>query len=170
MWNSHTRPENRQIRLRTSLSSEKYDMSCPISANRTSPLSGTNDTEVAMLARQDVVLNEQGPAIELPEQTLMEMDPFGLCLECASHDWSCGTLIPEDVVANAWREELEAGGERADRFFHFIWNGGVWAAFGLQDGRVRGVSCPSHNAERASQPWAGQSQVIEYSVVLELAS
>jgi hypothetical protein len=123
-----------------------------------------------MVTRHEVVLIEQDRPAESPEQALMEMDPFGLCLECASHDWSCGTLIPEDVVADAWREELEAGGERADRFFHFIWNGGVWAAFGLKDGRVRGVSCPSHNAERASQPWAGESEVIEYSDVLEFAA
>ena len=123
-----------------------------------------------MVARQEVVLIEQGRPAELPERTPMAMDLVGLCLECASHDWSCGTMIPERVVADAWREALEAGGERADRFFHFIWNGGVWAAFGLRDGRVRGVSCPSHNAERASQPWAGESEVIEYSAVLGLAA
>lgn len=50
----------------------------------------------------------------------------------------------------AWRLELDAG-EPESRFFHFIWRGGVWLAYGLKDGRVRGVYCPSHNSERAER-------------------
>jgi hypothetical protein len=59
-----------------------------------------------------------------------------------------------DVVLKAWQAELEASGEREDRFFHFIWQGGVWRAYGLKDGRVRGVYCPSHNSERAERSHA----------------
>ena len=47
--------------------------------------------------------------------------------------------------------ELEASGDREARFFHFIADGGVWIAYGLADGDVRGVYCPSHNSQRAER-------------------
>ena len=37
---------------------------------------------------------------------------------------------------------------RADCFFRFAWRGEQWLAFGLADGRIRGVYCPTHRAER----------------------
>src|ERR1017187_2283401 len=81
-------------------------------------------------------------------------DCAGQPLSCVWSDTtggcSCHSRIPQAVVENAWRLELDAG-ERKDRFFHFIWRDGVWLAFGLKDGRVRGVYCPSHNSERAER-------------------
>ena len=68
-----------------------------------------------------------------------------------SNGWSCHSRIPKHVVTDAWREELE-GGEQADRFFHFVWHGGVWLAYGLKDGRVRGACCPTHGTERRRTP------------------
>jgi hypothetical protein len=79
---------------------------------------------------------------------------------------SCNSRISRDVVSQAWRRELEASGEDEARFFHFIWDGGVWMAYGLPDGEVRGVYCPSHNSQRAER-----SRAALYSagdVVLEL--
>jgi hypothetical protein len=51
------------------------------------------------------------------------------------------------VVTAAWRDELE-GGRLGEGFFHVAWLGGVWLAYGLPDGRIRGVYCPSHRSER----------------------
>jgi hypothetical protein len=51
------------------------------------------------------------------------------------------------VVTAAWRGELEHG-RLEGGFFHFAWLGGVWLAYGLPDGRIRGVYCPSHRSER----------------------
>jgi hypothetical protein len=62
---------------------------------------------------------------------------------------SCHSRIPKDVVTAAWRDERASSGEDADRFFHFVWGDGVWLGYGLKDGRVRGVCCPAHGAERA---------------------
>ncbi|HTA35834.1 MAG TPA: hypothetical protein VK761_03875 [Solirubrobacteraceae bacterium] len=67
---------------------------------------------------------------------------------------SCRQTIATDAVAAAWTRELEAGGACEDRFFHFIWEGGVWLAYGLASGDVRGVYCPSHNSERAARTHA----------------
>jgi hypothetical protein len=67
---------------------------------------------------------------------------------------SCEQTISTDAVIAAWDRELEAGGAREDRFFHFIWEGGVWLAYGLADGDVRGVYCPSHNTQRAARTHA----------------
>ncbi len=77
-------------------------------------------------------------------------------LRCVSSGYlsdgcSCKATIPTRVVSAAWARELEQIGAREDRFFRFLWRGGVWFAFGLSDGRVRGVYCPSHSAERAER-------------------
>jgi hypothetical protein len=65
-----------------------------------------------------------------------------------SHDRCCRERIPAAVVIAAWQRELERGHPRGDRFFHFAWRSGVWLAYGLLDGDVRGVYCPGHSAAR----------------------
>jgi hypothetical protein len=65
-----------------------------------------------------------------------------------AHDRHCRERIPAAVVTDAWRRELERGQPRGDRFFHLAWRGGVWLAYGLLDGDVRGVYCPGHSAAR----------------------
>jgi hypothetical protein len=65
-----------------------------------------------------------------------------------SHDRCCREGIPAALVSAAWLEELERGRVRGDRFFHFAWRGGVWLAYGLLSGDVRGVYCPAHSAAR----------------------
>jgi hypothetical protein len=61
---------------------------------------------------------------------------------------SCGSTIPLGVVHAAWDRESERAGVRRDGYFHFAWQDRVWLAFGLANGRVRGVYCPEHAAER----------------------
>jgi hypothetical protein len=61
---------------------------------------------------------------------------------------SCPAVIPGGVVRAAWARELDQAGVRENRFFHFAWQGEVWLAFGLSDGQIRGVYCPTHRAER----------------------
>lgn len=74
---------------------------------------------------------------------------------------SCKSSIPEDVVTAAWRCELERSGVRADQFFRFTWQNDVWLAYGLMDGRVRGVHCPPHRAERDERAFVADSRVDE---------
>lgn len=74
-------------------------------------------------------------------------------LRCVSSGYlsggcSCQASIPEGVVTTAWRRELAAADGPRDRFFRFSWRDGEWLAFGLRDGRIRGVYCPAHSAER----------------------
>jgi hypothetical protein len=71
------------------------------------------------------------------------------------HTRDCRACIPIDVVRSAWRREREEYGTR-EGFFHFSWNGGVWLAYGLHDGGVRGVYCPTHCAQRTEKSlWRG---------------
>jgi hypothetical protein len=94
----------------------------------------------------------------------------GLPLPCVSSSspdgCSCRSQIAKDVVAQAWARELEASGDREARFFHFISDGGVWMAYGLANGDVRGVYCPSHNSQRAERSRA--ASCCAGDVVLEL--
>ena len=83
-------------------------------------------------------------------------------VECCS----CRSRIDREIVAGAWQRELDASGDREARFFHFIWDGGVWMAYGLADGEVRGVYCPSHNSQRAERSRAALCSAGD--VVLEL--
>jgi hypothetical protein len=83
---------------------------------------------------------------------------------------SCRSRIPTAVVTNAWNCQLEGAVEREDRFFHLIWRGGVWLAYGLKDGRVRGVYCPSHNNERAERSHAAICGAGEIAFELPLAA
>jgi hypothetical protein len=97
------------------------------------PTGATNTTVIPSLAR----LDHDG---ERPLRCVWTNHP--------SHDHHCREKIPRAVVITAWRRELERGHARADRFFHFAWRGGVWLAYGLLDGDVRGVYCPGHSAAR----------------------
>lgn len=69
----------------------------------------------------------------------------------ARDDCSCHSRIPRAVVEQAWQRDLAASGDREGRFFHLIHDGGVWQAYGIENGEVRGVYCPSHNSQRAAR-------------------
>jgi hypothetical protein len=80
--------------------------------------------------------------------------PVDRLLRCVSSGYlsdgcSCRTTVRESVVAAAWARELELAPAAEDRFFRFIADDGEWLAFGLRDGRVRGVYCPEHSARRS---------------------
>jgi hypothetical protein len=102
-----------------------------------------------------------------PQQTT----PNELPLRCVSSDMhdacSCHSRIPRAVVERAWCRELEAGGDDEGRFFHLIHDGGVWQAYGMGDGQVRGVYCPAHNSRRAALARAAVCEAGD--VVYELA-
>ena len=92
------------------------------------------------------------------------------CVSSGSLDGcSCRSQIAKDVVAQAWARELEASGDEA-RFFHFIADGGVWMAYGLADGDVRGVYCPSHNSQRAERSRAASCCAGDVVIELPLAA
>lgn len=83
-----------------------------------------------------------GTVQELPLRCVWS-DALGGC--------SCDSRIPRAVVERAWKRELAASGDHEARFFHLIHDGGVWQAYGLANGEVRGVYCPSHNSQRAAR-------------------
>jgi hypothetical protein len=63
------------------------------------------------------------------------------------NDHHCPARIPRGVVAEAWWHERRDSGVE-EGFFRFLWNGREWLGYGVSDGRVRGVYCPVHTAER----------------------
>jgi hypothetical protein len=108
------------------LSAEKNDMN---SSNRASRIATTE-----RLATTELVT-----AAEFPLRCVWSSHP--------AHDRRCRSRIPARTVAAAWRRELELGRMYAG-FFNFAWHGRVWLAYGMPDGGVRGVYCPTHRAER----------------------
>lgn len=89
---------------------------------------------------------------DLATRRIMRGAPRQPALRCVSSGYlsdgcSCPVTIPSGVVTDAWAGQMRAG-VYGDRFFHFTWQGEVWLAYGLKDGRIRGVYCPEHSAER----------------------
>lgn len=77
-------------------------------------------------------------------------------LRCVSSGYladgcSCQATVPARIAGAAWARELERAPAREDQFFCFLWRGGEWRAYGLRDGRVRGVYCPQHSARRVER-------------------
>jgi hypothetical protein len=72
-----------------------------------------------------------------------------------NYDRDCRSRIPASVVVKAWQREMQLKGT-VEGFFYFAWRSGVWLAFGLQDGGVRGVYCPTHCSERDSREANGE--------------
>jgi hypothetical protein len=62
-------------------------------------------------------------------------------------DRHCRTRLPTAVAVEVWRRELKDR-RVPEGFFRFLWDGGEWLGYGLSDGSVRGVYCPTHCAER----------------------
>jgi hypothetical protein len=112
------------------------------------------DVEVATAK----IAQELGQLAELPMR----------CVWSDSRDGcSCSSRIPAAVVKAAWRREQEASGDHEGRFFHLIHDAGVWLAYGLENGHVRGVYCPAHNRQRAARSRVATCGAGE--VVFELA-
>lgn len=62
----------------------------------------------------------------------------------------CRSRIPASVVIKAWHREIQLKGT-VEGFYYFSWRSGVWLAYGLRDGSVRGVYCPTHCVDRDSR-------------------
>lgn len=107
-------------------------MECPIGADAVAAMSPS-------AGRQESA-DPHTPATETELRCVWTGDPVYGC--------SCTSSIPADVVTAAWSRELERLDVAADRFFRFTWRDDIWLAYGLVDGRVRGVHCPPHRAER----------------------
>jgi len=97
--------------------------------------------------------------MQAPTSTPITPEPHldGL-LRCVSSGYlldgcSCQATVPASVACAAWTRELERTRAREDQFFSFLWRGGEWLAYGLRDGRVRGVYCPEHSARRAERSY-----------------
>jgi hypothetical protein len=100
--------------------------------------------------------SDQEPA-RPPEQPTLSVAPVppdsaGEPLRCLwsgypNYDRTCRSRIPVSVVVKAWRRDAHLKGT-VEGFFNFSWRSGVWLAYGLPDGKVRGVYCPTHCSER----------------------
>jgi hypothetical protein len=142
--------------MESPLSSERNDMNCPIGVD-----------QVDMMMSLDELPRRLTPRAGRP---LCVEQPLSCVWSDAAGGWSCHSHIPKAVVTNGWNRELDWGVEREDRFFHFIWRGGVWLAYGLKDGHVRGVYCPFHNSERAERSHAAICAPGEIAYELPLAA
>jgi hypothetical protein len=74
-------------------------------------------------------------------------------LQCLSSGYltggrRCERHVPADVVEAGWREELARGSAPGEGFFRLACADGQWLGYGYPDGRVRGVYCPAHAADR----------------------
>jgi hypothetical protein len=109
------------------------------------------------IAPQQLAQKPASAVSDLDRRRTLRSSRMELPLRCVSSGYlsdgcSCPRTIPADVVIAAWARELErAGGER---FFHFAWRDGMWLAYGLDNGLVRGVYCPDHSAERDERSYS----------------
>jgi hypothetical protein len=114
-------------------------------AGKPEPRSSSNSSNKTL-----VIAHSHSPvsaALQTPEVCTAET-----ALRCVwtSHPHSerrCGERVPMETMVKAWKAEKE-GCDMSEGFFRFSWRGGVWLGYGLPDGRVRGVYCPTHTAER----------------------
>ncbi len=96
---------------------------------------------------------ELAPSVATAEPARLELpeEPMKCVWSGYPHyDRDCRSRIPASVVIKAWQRETQLKDTVAG-FFYFSWRNGVWLAYGLQDGGVRGVYCPTHCSERDSR-------------------
>ncbi len=97
-------------------------------------------------------IERHGVVVEMQRHPIARRREEGATLQCVSSGYmsggcSCPEAIPASVVASAWAAELDRSAADSG-FFNIQWRGRVWLAFGLADGEIRGVYCPTHRAER----------------------
>ena len=98
-------------------------------------------------------LERRGVVIERNTLSRLRLEHEDRPLRCVwtgylSDGCSCGAVVPAGVVFAAWARELARTVLPGDCFFRFAWRGEQWLAFGLANGHIRGVYCPTHRAER----------------------
>jgi hypothetical protein len=121
---------------------EKDDMPCP--------------------KRPTARIDRRGVVIAMQEHAGAEARGKDRPLSCVSSGYmsgggSCPHTIPAGVVEAAWAAELGRT-DRGSSFFYLRWRGQVWLAFGLADGQIRGVYCPTHRAERDARSTGCEAQ------------
>jgi hypothetical protein len=91
-------------------------------------------------------VDESKDVVERPENVVEE--PMK-CVWSGYPDYNrdCRSRIPASVVIKAWHREIQLK-STVEGFFYFSWRNGVWLAYGLRDGGVRGVYCPTHCVDR----------------------
>jgi hypothetical protein len=139
LW--YKRPDLRAGVQRRRSSSEKTDMNARKGRQGSAP-----NGQAASTVELATVLSD------MSARRIMRKGPENPPLRCVSSGYlsggcSCRATIPAGVVTDAWAHQQRAG-VAGDKFFHFTWRADVWLAFGLRDGRIRGVYCPEHRAER----------------------
>jgi hypothetical protein len=112
-------------------------------------------TEHLTIARSGHGELPPGLLSDVPRRRISRVETLDRRLRCVSNGYlsdgcSCESRIPAAVVVAAWRRELERG-QRNGGFFQFAWRGEMWLAYGLDDGRIRGVYCPTHRAAREAR-------------------
>lgn len=102
----------------------------------------------------------------LGQTSLREPEPLevdGKPMKCVwsgfpDYNRDCRSRIPASIVIKAWHREIQLK-DAIEGFFYFSWRNGVWLAYGLQDGGVRGVYCPTHCSERNSRDTPAEEPV-----------
>jgi hypothetical protein len=79
------------------------------------------------------------------------------------YERDCRSRIPASLVTKAWQRERHLKGVD-EGFFYFSWRHGVWLGYGLPDGRVRGVYCPTHCSERDARGAGEQDPPVDSSL------
>jgi hypothetical protein len=161
--------------MESGLSSEKYDMNCPIGTQGTTgrrPSGAENEAEAVLMNAVRTHVLAMGRGVGAFGRGLD--DVVELPLRCvwsdARDDCSCHSRIPRVVVEQAWQRELAASGDHEGRFFHLIHDGGVWQAYGIDTGEVRGVYCPSHNSQRAARSHAAVREISDVAYEVPVAA
>jgi hypothetical protein len=98
-------------------------------------------------------LERHGVVVEMNTLSRLRVQHEDRPLRCVSSGYmsggcSCGAVVPAAVVQAVWQRELARAQAPGDCFFRFAWRGEQWLAFGLANGHIRGVYCPTHRAER----------------------
>lgn len=106
--------------------------------------------------RNDSTLDEMTPMQTPAPTSISRQTNLDRLLRCVSSGYlsdgcSCQQTVPGSVAGAAWARQLEHTPAVEDQFFRFMWRDSEWLAYGLRDGRVRGVYCPQHNAQRTER-------------------
>jgi hypothetical protein len=150
------RPKIFAGRVRAAVSSEKYDMKLPDQCSTRIPTEASRSRSMhddsTYKTNDEIDRQRSGVVIEL-DSLRARTRPQSYAIRCVSSGYlaeecSCPVSIPASVVEAAWAHERAASSSQESRFFHFPWRDEVWLGFGVADGRVRGVYCPTHRAER----------------------
>jgi hypothetical protein len=132
----------------------KNDMSSPDENSKDSKEREMHGTEThESRTRRPRRIARHGVVSELNTLSRLRVEHEDRPLRCVSSGYmggscSCGCVVPAGVVVGVWARELDRSPSPTNRFFRFAWRGEEWLAFGLADGRIRGVYCPIHRAER----------------------